>query len=233
MGKWSIRRSDISEALVYGSMKYDDVYRTHRDYFGAKPVQLLVDHGHLIDKSKPLLDVGAGQGRNAVYLARQRFTVDAIDPSKVGIDELASIADRENLAINTHCIRFEDFNTPDAGYSAVLLFGIIQDRDWESMGRLVEKVLAWLTNCGLVFVTAFTTEDPSFERFVAGEKIGKNSFVNARGVTRTFLEQGEIIELFDGFEALYHWEGIGPLHQHGENPPERHATAQAVLRKKS
>ena len=214
-------------------MKYDDVYREHRDYFGAKPVQLLVDHCHLIDKSKPVLDVGAGQGRNAIYLARQGVSVDAIDPSRVGTDELASIADQDNLPISTHCIGFEEFSKPDGYYSAVLLFGIIQERDWVSIGQLVDKVRAWLMDGGLVFVTAFTTEDPSFERFAAGKKIGRNSYVNANGVTRTFMEQGDILELFDGFEAVYHWEGLGPLHQHAEKPPERHGTAKAVLRNRS
>jgi len=213
-------------------MTYDDLYRAHTDYFGPRAERPLVDCCHHIDKSKPVLDVGAGQGRHSLYLARQGLTVDAIDPSAVGIERLASLASRENLTISAYHVGFEDFSRPRGHYSAVLLFGIIQERSRGSIGLLVDKVRGWLMDGGLVFITAFTTEDPSFERFVNGEKIGKNSFVNARGITRTFMERNEILQLFEGFESVQHWEGLGPLHQHGKNPPERHATVQAVLRKR-
>ena len=211
--------------------RYDDLYSANPDYFGTDPSSILADFCHLIDRSRPTLDIGAGQGRHAVYLARRGFVVDAIDPSSVGIAGPENLARSENLKLATHTVGFEHFQRPDGYYSAVLLFGIIQEHDWKSIDLLVGKVHSWLMRGGLVFVTAFTQEDPSFERFSSGVRIGRNSFVNARGITRTFLETDEILRLFSGYEPVFHREELGPIHVHGNNPPERHGTAQAVLRK--
>jgi cyclopropane fatty-acyl-phospholipid synthase-like methyltransferase len=212
-------------------MRYDNVYGSHEEYFGSEPSKILAEYHHLIDSGKPVLDIGAGQGRHALFLARQGLTVEAIDPSSVGVADLARRANQENLPVETHCSDFQSFDRPAAYYSAVLLFGIIQEQPWEAIELLVTEVRAWLNREGLVFVTAFTVDDPSFERFVEGERAGKNSYINARGVIRTFLEPNEILRLFERFRVVHHWEGLGPIHSHGENPPERHATVQAVFRK--
>jgi 2-polyprenyl-3-methyl-5-hydroxy-6-metoxy-1,4-benzoquinol methylase len=62
-------------------MPYDNAYRKTPDYFGAESSTFLRKFYHPIDKSKPMLDIGARQGGNSVFLARQGFAIDAIDPS--------------------------------------------------------------------------------------------------------------------------------------------------------
>ena len=60
---------------------FDSIYRRSANYFGDQPDRILVDHIGLIDRRRPALDVGAGQGRNAMFLAEHGTRVDAIDPS--------------------------------------------------------------------------------------------------------------------------------------------------------
>ena len=51
------------------------------------------------------------------------------------------------------------------------------------------------------------------------------------GSLGTFLEPGEIVDLFRFLEVVDHQEFLGPEHRHGDGPPERHGRAEAVLRR--
>lgn len=77
---------------------YDKYYQTE-NYFGEIYPELLNYFTHL-DKTLTVLDVGAGQGRDSLPIARLGFSVTAIDMSKVGIDQLNHIAKKENLSLN-------------------------------------------------------------------------------------------------------------------------------------
>jgi SAM-dependent methyltransferase len=60
---------------------FDAAYSSSDRYFGDGPEKLLTEYSGILDPGRPVLDVGAGQGRNALYLAGAGFEVDAIDPS--------------------------------------------------------------------------------------------------------------------------------------------------------
>lgn len=212
--------------------KYDQAYRDIPDYFGDEPTEILAENYKLIGKSKPVLDIGAGQGRNSLFLARHGYAVDAVDPSPVGLETINRPAEKENLSINTYPVGFENFHADNAPYSAILLFGVIQVIPRDKVDLLVKEIPHWLVDGGLVFVAAFSTEDPSYEESVEGYKsIGKNSFITGDGDYHTYLEPDEILTLFSGFSAVYHYEGMGPIHRHGNRPPHQHAEIIAVLRK--
>jgi len=213
-------------------VSYDRVYREHSDYFGAEPQQILLDYYHLLDKSKPVLDIGAGQGRHALFLARQGFSVDAIEPSKMAVESLQSAAAKEKLPIRAYHSRFQDFVAEPGSYSGILLFGVIQELGWESIHLLLDKVRLWCSKGGLIFVTGFTIEDPSFAEMSQEEQIGKNSFRDEDGNIHTYLEPNEILELFDRCRLVHHWEGLGPLHKHGDGPEHRHGSVRAVFWKR-
>jgi len=213
-------------------MKYDEAYSKIENYFGTEPTLILRNYYHLLNKSKPILDVGVGQGRNALFLARKGFSVDAIDPSKVAIDTVLSITSKERLSIHTYQCSFETFTPRFDFYSGILIFGLIQILSWEAIELLLEKVKRWTNKGSLVFVTGFTTADPLFSRYTQEWKtIGRNSFINEHGNIKTYLETGEILNLFSEFNVIHHWEGISPEHRHGDGPLEQHAMVEAVLQK--
>lgn len=219
-------------------MSYDSLYTDAADYFGAEPEKMLVDHVHLLDPSAPILDVGCGQGRNALYLAREGRRVLAIDPSRAAIEAVSRVAGDDNLPLEAHVCGFEECRVAAGSLAGVLLFGIIQILEWEKIGRLRDHASRWTRPGGVVFITAFSLEDPRYDVHArTGKRIGTNSYQLkgediAEGSVRTYLEPYEILSIFGDWDIIHHWEGMGPEHRHGTGPSERHGRIEAVLRKR-
>ncbi len=113
----------------------DDRRRWDRKYrdkgpesFGSEAAQWLVAHRHLLT-AKPggrALDVACGTGRNAVYLARLGFTVDALDVSGVAVTWLQERVERERLAVHPRCCDLTREPLPPHEYQVVLNFNFLQ-----------------------------------------------------------------------------------------------------------
>ena len=85
--------------------KWDDRYRAGQYRARTHPSALLAEWLPQLEPfgSPPrALDVACGRGRNAVYLARHGWRVDAVDISQVALDQLAARATAESL--NVTCI---------------------------------------------------------------------------------------------------------------------------------
>lgn len=213
-------------------MSYDDIYTSNKNYFGEEPESILRRYYNEIDKSKPVLDIGAGQGRNTFFLARKGYVVDAIDSSKVGTEIISTTAIHDKLHIHAYQSDFKEFTPKTDFYSGILIFGLIQVLSWDNIVLLREKVKKWTQKGSILFITGFTTADAFFIQYSQTWKvIGKNSFADKQKNIHTYLETGEILDLFNNYEVIYHWEGMGPEHKHGNNPIERHAIFKVVLRR--
>ena len=121
-------------------MDYNKEYRQTKEVFGYAPEAILRKWESTISRNHPVLDIGAGQGRNTLYLARKGFRLDAIDPSNVAIDSIRSVSQTERLSIHLHVCGFDTFTPEIDAYSAILVFGLIQILSWESINRLVNMV---------------------------------------------------------------------------------------------
>jgi cyclopropane fatty-acyl-phospholipid synthase-like methyltransferase len=213
-------------------MEFDDTYRKFNDYFGSEPERIVKDHFHLLDRTGPVLDVGAGQGRHSFFLAAKGISIHALDPSEVAVEAVREWAARRSLPLEAHHCLFHEFTPPVAGYSGVLVIGLIQILTWDSIRHLLEKIEDWTLEGGLVFITGFTTKDPAFPGY-AGQctEVGRNSFADMHGKIRTFLEPGEILDLLSAYEVVHHEEYMGPEHRHGTGEPQRHGMVEAVFRR--
>jgi len=211
---------------------FDDAYRETADFFGREPSEILSDHYRHLDPSLPVLDLGAGQGRHALFLARAGLTVDAVEPSAVGVERMTLIASREQLPMRIHHAEFQQFTPRTRPFGGVLLLGLMPLLTREEIDLLLEKVDAWTTTGSLIFVTTFSSEDPACaERATSDRQIGRHSYVDRQGQVWTYLEPREILHLFAGYKVVHHWEGLGEEHRHGDGPLERHASIDAVFRK--
>ena len=95
-------------------MTYDHYYQTE-NLFG-EPYPELIDFFAAFPKRGTLLDLGCGQGRNAIALARLGYAVTGIDTSKVGVVQMMDISLKEvlNLVGQVEDIyNFDDYGAYD------------------------------------------------------------------------------------------------------------------------
>jgi len=77
-----------------------DKYYQDENLFG-EPYKELVDFFGQYEPKKTVLDIGCGQGRDAIALAKIGYKVHGIDISKVGLNQLDTYSKRHNLSITT------------------------------------------------------------------------------------------------------------------------------------
>lgn len=209
---------------------YDSAYENDDALFGANESPLLKKCADSIPEGARILDLGIGQGRNALPLARKGCQVTGIDTSQVAVDTVNRLAAAEELpveAIVQDFIRYE----PDRSFDVVLCFGLMQMLDLQGCASLIERLHHWTRPGGTLFLTAWHMDDPAFDT-LCEEWVRRSArtFRSPDGeMNRLFLESGEILKLFFRWEVIHHWEGLGKLHKHGPGKRERHGEVEAVL----
>jgi len=130
---------------------YDKYYQTE-NLFG-QPYPELIDFFSNYPKKGKLLDLGCGQGRDSIPLARLGYDVTGVDSSKVGIKQMNTIAKFENLSLKgdvADIFQFEDFRN----YDFVLLDSIFHftKKDRKKEITFLQKILMNIKNDCLLIV---------------------------------------------------------------------------------
>lgn len=123
------------------SISYNKYYQTE-NLFG-NPYPELIDFFAGLAKRGKLLDLGCGQGRDAIPLARLGFEVTGVDTSKVGIGQMIQIAEIDHLPVTgivKDIYEFDHF----ADFDFVLLDSMFHftKKDLEKETAFIKKVIS-------------------------------------------------------------------------------------------
>ena len=178
--------------------------------FGSSPNKTITEFENLFDKNGVILDVDCGDGKNAVYLARQGFeNIDAFDLSEAAIEKLKRISNKEKLKINAQVKSLQEFNF-EKQYDLVLSFGVyhfVPEQEWKSF---VLKAQQNTKRGGVHIIQMFNDSLPPTPD-IAPYAVG-------------MAKDGELKDLYKDWEILqflsYEFEeehpGV-PLHKHASN----------------
>jgi tellurite methyltransferase len=72
------------------------------------------------------LDVAAGKGRNAIFLAEMGFSVVGIEISTIALEEARRRAAGKSLEIRWHLADLEQIELPTAAYNLIVNFNYLQ-----------------------------------------------------------------------------------------------------------
>ena len=191
------------EALTDDVEWFLEFYCEPKDYFPKKynsnPIHSEVLEAMQFLSPGKALDLGCGQGRNALFLAQQGFDVTAVDQNELALEILQSIVEQEDLEMT---VGLYDINsatltqTYDLIVSTVVLMFLQADRIPAIIQNMQEQ-----TNPGgyNLIVCAMDTEDyPCQVPF---------SF--------TFKE-GELADYYKDWELIKYNENPGHLHRRDE-----------------
>ncbi len=98
---------------------WDVVYREPGYAFGTEPNDFLVEAAAEIPPG-PVLCLGEGEGRNAVYLAGRGHEVTAMDYSPVGLEKARALAAERGVRIETVLADLEDYDMGEGLWAAVV-----------------------------------------------------------------------------------------------------------------
>jgi 2-polyprenyl-3-methyl-5-hydroxy-6-metoxy-1,4-benzoquinol methylase len=133
--------------------KYDEYYEEER-HFGEPCPELIEFFKENPDRGK-VLDLGCGQGRDALALASLGYEVTGVDISQVGIDQM--IRDAKKSKLNVTGIVGDIYESPiDSSFDYILLDSMLhfykQDREKEVtlVQRIMKEMRVGATLCILV-----------------------------------------------------------------------------------
>ena len=126
-GLASVLHTSVDSLLGYplqSLTEYDKIYNTDGYYWGVSPNDLCYEILRIKPPIKPykVLDIGCGEGKDAVFLARNGYHVTAFDISNQGLSKARRLADACGVKIDLFKADVRDFRL-EADYDIIYSSG--------------------------------------------------------------------------------------------------------------
>jgi tellurite methyltransferase len=125
--QWARQTGDSGGVMETDRIKWNQRYSGERYYFSFAPSKFLADCFPSVLPLVPgrrALDIACGEGRNAIFLAQQGFTVDAVDISERGLERGARRAAEVGVEVNYILADLEDYRLTEI-YDLIVNFNFL------------------------------------------------------------------------------------------------------------
>jgi 2-polyprenyl-3-methyl-5-hydroxy-6-metoxy-1,4-benzoquinol methylase len=165
--------------------RWNQILTAEKPRFNTQPNAFLVE---MVKSRKPgtALDVGMGQGRNAIWLAQQGWNVTGFDPAEKAVALALQNAQKAGVKLTTEIKGMEDFNWAESRWDLIVM-SYVGGRD------VVDKLQKALQPGGIVVVEGFH-RDATRGRSIGGAVV---------------FETGELPALFRQLRSVRYEEPIG------------------------
>lgn len=124
----AVLNTTVDALLGYSSAEtdYDRRYTTEGYYWGLKPNRLCYDVMKILPPIKPyrVLDIGCGEGKDAVFFAKCGYSVTAFDQSEKGIEKAKKLAEHNQVEVNLFKADLFDYR-PDREFDIIFSSGVL------------------------------------------------------------------------------------------------------------
>jgi len=132
---------------------FEKLYTETACKWGLRPDFILVHFLYLFPKGI-VLDLGMGEGRNAVFLAERGFDVEGVDVSKTAVERCIQLARERNVVVNVRVGDLKDFEIPEEKYSLVMAAGAsLNFLKKSEVEKVSKKIARGVKKGGFVFIS--------------------------------------------------------------------------------
>lgn len=134
---------------------WDERYSAEEYAYGTNPNQFLEENVNHIPKGK-VLSLAEGEGRNAVFLAKQGYSVTAVDASIVGLNKARKLAEENGVVVEFIHADLADYDLGENKWDGIV--SIFCPLPYSLRKQLYKKVEAALKRNGVFLLEAFTPD---------------------------------------------------------------------------
>ena len=159
---------------------YDELYGSTPQALG-EPTPIFVDffeqHN---EKALRVLDVGCGQGRDALFIARLGHSVVGVDLSPNGIRDLLAMAHQENLAIEGVAVDIIEF-VPDGDFDVILIDRTLHMLSKKDRLDVLARLVRYVRRNGWLLISDERSNIQGFRDVIAANSSTWKSELDIRG----------------------------------------------------
>ena len=143
--------------MDYFRTQYEKYYEGEDYYWGLEPASFLDELVEITGKSATelkVLDIGCGEGKDAVYMAERGCEVTAFDITESGIRKTKLLAAKKGVEVNAFVADINDFNI-DYKFDVIYSTGTIQYLFDDCIEPFFEKIKSMINFGGYVYFNVF------------------------------------------------------------------------------
>lgn len=168
---------------------WNERYSSKEFLFGTKPLKFLKQKMDLLPKGKAFV-IAMGEGRNAVYLAKNGYEVEGCDISDAAIEKANKLADKKGVKINAFVTDMETYKIKPDKYDLITCFYYLQ-RD------LMPQIIKGLRKGGMVIIETYSIDQLTLGPDVKGPR--NEDYL---------LKHNELLNYFRELRVIYYEETI-------------------------
>lgn len=195
---------------------YDTKYEESKYYWGVEPSHSCYEVMKVLPPIKhyKLLDVGCGEGKDAVFFAKNGYDVTAFDISENGIEKAKKLASDNQVNLNTFVANINEY-TPEESYDIVYSSSVLHLVQKKIASEFILDLIDKTNNGGIHMIQIhvkkpFILKPPSPDDSIESWK------------------SGELFSLYADHEILYCDEYIFDCNSGGI--PHRHCANKIIVK---
>jgi len=194
---------------------FKEKYKEEKCYWGLKPHKEVVK---LLKYKKfgTVLDLGVGEGRDALFLAKKGFDVTGVDISETAIKKFLKLAKKFKVKVKGIVADISKFEF-DKNYDIIISIATLHFLSKKNIKLLIKKIKEHTNKNGPNLITVFTVEDPGYK-------------IHPRKLY--YFKKGELRNFYNDWKILHYRECLTKPERHGKDGKwHRHGIAILLAKK--
>lgn len=141
---------------------YNKLYSEDPTAFSGNPLPLvekLLEH----TQKGSVLEIGAGSGRNSIFLAKNGFDVLVTDISSSAIQKIKEVAEKENISLQTEVFDITEKELSEA-FDIIICTFVFQHLLKNDAESVIKKIQSHTKPSGFNIIYAFTKDGDFYQR---------------------------------------------------------------------
>jgi tellurite methyltransferase len=178
---------------------YEEEYKIEGYYWGVEPNSVCYQLLQYMPPTKrlKLLDIGCGEGKDAVFFARNGYEVTAFDISDAGIEKAKRLADQIGVHMNVFKADLLDFRL-DSNYDIIYSSGVLNYIKPDYREELFSNYKQFTNPNGLHVLNVFVSKpfispppekEPNSFKWYSGELRNSSGIPHKHAMTKMFAQK--------------------------------------------